>query len=107
MANKYSGTQTEKNLEAAFAGESQARNKYTYFASKAKKDGYQQIAALFEETAANERVEASALEEMVFTDSIPYNNQCSKVKQISIAQLIADTIRCVENNESISKQYLI
>ena len=56
---------------------------------------------------ANERVEASALEEMVFTDSITYNNQCSKVKQISIAQLIADTIRCVENNESISKQYLI
>ena len=44
---KYSGTQTEKNLEAAFAGESQARNKYTYFASKAKKEGYEQIAALF------------------------------------------------------------
>ena len=51
MATKYSGTQTEKNLEAAFAGESQARNKYTYFASKAKKEGYEQIAALFEETA--------------------------------------------------------
>ena len=47
MANKYAGTQTEKNLEAAFAGESQARNKYTYFASKAKKEGYEQIAALF------------------------------------------------------------
>ena len=45
--NKYKGTQTEKNLEAAFAGESQARNKYTYFASKAKKEGYEQIAALF------------------------------------------------------------
>ncbi len=55
---------------------------------------------------ANERVENSALVEMVFTDSIPYNNACSKVKQISIADLIADTIRCVENNESISKQYL-
>ena len=55
MANKYAGTQTEKNLEAAFAGESQARNKYTYFASKAKKEGFEQIAALFEETANNEK----------------------------------------------------
>ena len=45
--NKYAGTQTEKNLEAAFAGESQARNKYTYFASVAKKEGYEQIADLF------------------------------------------------------------
>ena len=52
MSTKYSGTQTEKNLEAAFAGESQARNKYTYFASKAKKEGYEQIAALFLETEA-------------------------------------------------------
>ena len=51
---KYSGTQTEKNLEAAFAGESQARNKYTYFASKAKKEGFEQIAALFLKTADNE-----------------------------------------------------
>lgn len=58
MATKYSGTQTEKNLEAAFAGESQARNKYTYFASKAKKEGYEQIAALFEETANNEKEHA-------------------------------------------------
>ena len=58
MANKYAGTQTEKNLEAAFAGESQARNKYTYFASKAKKEGYEQIAALFEETANNEKEHA-------------------------------------------------
>ena len=49
------GSQTEKNLWTAFAGESQARNKYTYFASKAKKEGYQQIAAIFEETAANEK----------------------------------------------------
>ena len=52
------GTKTEKNLQAAFAGESQARNKYTYFASKAKKDGYQQIAAIFEETANNEKEHA-------------------------------------------------
>ena len=58
MATKYAGTQTEKNLEAAFAGESQARNKYTYFASKAKKEGYEQIAALFLETADNEKEHA-------------------------------------------------
>ena len=58
MATKYSGTQTEKNLEAAFAGESQARNKYTYFASKAKKEGYEQIAALFLKTADNEKEHA-------------------------------------------------
>ena len=55
---KYAGTQTEKNLEAAFAGESQARNKYTYFASKAKKEGYEQIAALFLKTADNEKEHA-------------------------------------------------
>ena len=53
MAN-LEGTKTEKNLMEAFAGESQARNKYTYFASKAKKDGYEQIAAIFEETASND-----------------------------------------------------
>ena len=55
---KYAGTQTEKNLLAAFAGESQARNKYTYFASKAKKEGYEQIAALFQKTADNEKEHA-------------------------------------------------
>ena len=56
--NPYAGTQTEKNLEAAFAGESQARNKYTYFASVAKKEGYEQIAALFLKTADNEKEHA-------------------------------------------------
>ena len=56
--NKYAGTKTEKNLEAAFAGESQARNKYTYFASVAKKEGYEQIAALFQKTADNEKEHA-------------------------------------------------
>ena len=55
---KYAGTQTEKNLMAAFAGESEARNKYTYFASKAKKEGYEQIAALFLKTAENEKEHA-------------------------------------------------
>ena len=58
MSNKYEGTQTMKNLEAAFAGESQARNKYTYFASKAKKEGYEQISALFLKTADNEKEHA-------------------------------------------------
>ena len=58
MANKYAGTQTEKNLEIAFAGESEARNKYTFFASKAKKDGFEQISALFLKTADNEKEHA-------------------------------------------------
>ena len=53
-ANKYTGTQTEKNLQEAFAGESQARNKYTYFASVAKKEGYEQMSALFLKTAEEE-----------------------------------------------------
>ena len=55
---KYAGTKTEKNLQAAFAGESQARNKYTYFASVAKKEGYEQIAELFLKTAENEKEHA-------------------------------------------------
>ena len=58
LSSKYAGTQTEKNLEAAFAGESQARNKYTYFASKAKKEGFEQIADLFLKTADNEKEHA-------------------------------------------------
>ena len=58
MANKYAGTKTEKNLWEAFAGESQARNKYTYFASAAKKEGYEQISALFLKTAENEKEHA-------------------------------------------------
>ena len=58
MANKYAGTKTEKNLWEAFAGESQARNKYTYFASTAKKQGFEQIAALFLKTAENEKEHA-------------------------------------------------
>ena len=58
MANKYAGTKTEKNLLEAFAGESMARNKYTYFASAAKKAGYEQIAALFLKTAENEKEHA-------------------------------------------------
>ena len=56
--SKYAGTQTEKNLQAAFAGDSQARHKYTYFASKAKKEGYEQIADIFLKTAENEKEHA-------------------------------------------------
>ena len=58
MANKYAGTKTEKNLWEAFAGESQARNKYTYFTSVAKKSGYEQIAEIFLKTADNEKEHA-------------------------------------------------
>ena len=56
--NKYSGTKTEQNLRTAFSGESEAQNKYTFFASVAKKEGYEQIAALFQKTADNEREHA-------------------------------------------------
>ena len=58
MTTKFAGTQTEKNLWAAFAGESQARNKYSYFAGVARKEGFEQIAEIFEETASNERQHA-------------------------------------------------
>ena len=65
------GTKTEQNLMKAFAGESQARNKYTYFASKAKKDGYEQIAALFEETANNEKEHAKMWYKELHDGAIP------------------------------------
>ena len=58
MSSKYAGTKTEQNLKAAFSGESEARNKYTFFASVAKKEGYEQIAALFQKTADNEKEHA-------------------------------------------------
>ena len=65
------GTKTEKNLMEAFAGESQARNKYTYFASKAKKEGYEQIAAIFEETALNEKEHAKIWFKLLNGGEIP------------------------------------
>ncbi|MBO6194728.1 MAG: rubrerythrin family protein [Bacilli bacterium] len=67
----YKGTKTEENLKKAFAGESQARNKYTYFASKAKKDGYEQIAAIFEETAGNEKEHAKMWYKELHGGAIP------------------------------------
>ena len=69
--SKLKGTKTEKNLLEAFAGESQARNKYTYFASKAKKDGYEQIAAIFEETASNEKEHAKIWFKLLCGGEIP------------------------------------
>ena len=70
MAN-LKGTKTEQNLMAAFAGESQARNKYTYYASKAKKEGYEQIAALFTETANNEKEHAKIWFKLLHEGDIP------------------------------------
>jgi len=70
MAN-LKGTKTEKNLMEAFAGESQARNKYTYFASKAKKDGYEQVAAYFEESANNEKEHAKIWFKLLCGGEIP------------------------------------
>jgi rubrerythrin len=65
------GTKTEANLQDAFAGESKARNKYTYYASKARKDGYEQIAALFEETATNEKEHAKIWFKLLHGDDVP------------------------------------
>ena len=69
--SRFSGTKTEKNLMDAFAGESQARNKYTYYASKAKKEGYEQIAALFLETADNEKEHAKIWFKLLHDGDIP------------------------------------
>ena len=69
--NKYVGTKTEKNLEAAFAGESQARNKYTYYAGKARSEGYGQIAGFFEETANNEKEHAKIWFKLLHDGSVP------------------------------------
>ena len=65
------GSKTEKNLMEAFAGESQARNKYTYYASKAKKEGYEQIAALFLETADNEKEHAKLCFKLLHDNDVP------------------------------------
>ena len=70
------GTKTEKNLWEAFAGESQARNKYTYFASMAKKEGYEQLAAIFEETAGNEKEHAKIWFKLLCGGAIPDTLTC-------------------------------
>ena len=69
--NPLKGTQTEANLQTAFAGESQARNKYTYFASKARKEGFVQIAAIFEETAKNEQEHAKVWFKILHGGAVP------------------------------------
>ena len=69
------GTKTEKNLMDAFAGESQARNKYTYYASKAKKEGYEQIAAIFQETADNEKEHAKIWFKLLHDGEVPTTTQ--------------------------------
>lgn len=69
--SELKGTKTEKNLAAAFAGESQARNKYTYYASKARKEGYQQIADIFEETAKNEQEHAKIWFKLLHNGDVP------------------------------------
>ena len=83
----------------------------TMAANLMKENGAQSVRAIATHCVmsgpASERVQDSALEELVFTDSIPYSNRCAKVKQISIADILAETIRRVESNESISSQYLI
>ena len=68
---RFEGTKTEKNLMEAFAGESQARNKYTYYASKAKKDGFEQIAAIFSETAENEKEHAKIWFKLLHDGEVP------------------------------------
>ena len=68
---KLKGSKTEQNLMSAFAGESQARNKYTYYASKAKKEGYEQIAAIFEETAGNEKEHAKMWFKLLHNNEVP------------------------------------
>ena len=71
MDMKLKGTKTEANLKEAFAGESQARNKYTYYAAKARKDGYEQIAEIFEETAANEKEHAKMWYKLLCGGEVP------------------------------------
>lgn len=79
MIMELKGSKTEKNLEIAFAGESQARNKYTYFASKAKKEGYEQIAAIFLETAENEKEHAKLWFKHLNGGSVPSTAECLKM----------------------------
>ena len=78
------GTKTERNLQDAFAGESQARNKYTYYASKARKDGYEQIAAIFEETANNEKEHAKLWFKLLHGGEVTRSEERRVGKSISL-----------------------
>ena len=88
MTNKYQGTQTEKNLQTAFAGESQARNKYTYFASVDKKEGFEQISALFTKTADNEKEHAK----LWFKELGGLGNTAANLKQAAEGENYEHTI---------------
>jgi len=98
--SKYAGTQTEKNLEAAFAGESQARNKYTYYASRAKKDGYEQIAALFLKTADNEKEHAKMwfkeLHDGAVPDTVTNLNDAADGENYEWTDMYADFAKTAE-----------
>ena len=86
--NKYAGTQTEKNLQEAFAGESQARNKYTYFASVAQKEGYEQMSALFLKTADNEKEHAKMwFKELVIQRKTWWQRQKAKIMSGQICMM--------------------
>ena len=89
--NKYAGTQTEKNLLAAFAGESQARNKYTYFASRAKKDGFEQISALFLKTAVLDLLKEDCrlpLEKIAVMTGAPLEEVASTIEDLEKRRII-------------------
>ena len=99
MTKELKGTKTEANLWTAFAGESQARNKYTYYASKAKKDGYVQIAALFEETAANEKEHANSVIRKALNKSFApeFINRLDEI--VTFDQLDIDSLEKIINIE--------
>ena len=100
--SKYAGTKTEKNLMEAFAGESQARNKYTYFASVARKEGYEQIAAIFEEAAANEKEHAKLwFKELVESEILlQILLMLQKVSMKSILLCIQEWLRKLKKKDS-------
>ena len=103
MANKYSGTKTEENLRTAFSGESQARNKYTYFASKAKKDGFEQIADLFLKTADNEKEHAK----MWFKELNGIGNTADNLKAILFRRQRAKILNgqiCMPSSQKLPKK---
>ena len=96
------GSKTEQNLMTAFAGESQARNKYTYFASKAKKEGYEQIAAIFQETADNEKEHAKMWFKLLHGGEIGINSR--KLKSMQLKEKIMNGQICMTEFAKDSKR---
>ena len=105
MSNKYAGTKTEQNLWTAFAGESQARNKYTYFASVAKKEGYEQISALFLKTADNEKEHAKLWFKELGELGDTVNNKLNTMDQ-NILDYKADILNIAKNEDTSYWKYL-